>query len=150
MILIRKAILGDFPIIKAILKQSDIKEDKADELRGIMVLEVDSKLVGVGKVDILEDIGFIDYIVIIKEYRNQSLADGLIRALINYSDRRGVRKLLIKTKKPDFFTKIGFKVVDTNNLSLDIIKTKLQKGDLLALDIFEFFNNHQCCHNSKI
>jgi ribosomal protein S18 acetylase RimI-like enzyme len=97
----------------------------------IIVLNCEGQILGAGAVRIDGTKGEITFIEILPEGSNQGFEDALVRALINYSDRRGVTTLFISSDKniqKEFLKRIGF----------------TQEDNGLSLDVEEFFNNPHC------
>lgn len=152
MIIIRKAIPSDEQILKSILQNAGLSlSDSNGYPENTMLIETDDSTAGCGGVDIIEDIAILKYIYILPEYRGQGLGDGLTRALINYTDRRNIKKMYLLLEKPmDYFKRFGFKAVKEEDVkdkfaAIQSHKTASAKSDyIMELDIEEFFNNPHC------
>lgn len=134
MIVVRKATPLDRDCVNHILKTMDMV-GFIDEENDVMVIEKEGFILGTGGVKIEGDRGEIRFIAVLHEYWNQGLEDCLVRALINFSDRRGVKDLYVVVKSNRaLFEKIGFQPC-------------IQRGiSSLTLNIDEFFNNPHCQH----
>lgn len=148
MILFRKANKDDIKDIKELLQLTS-KDPKAIEecIDSCMVAEYDEKIVGIICLEICDPAAFISFLSVHPDYQDQEIADGLVRAMINFADRRSLKKLfVIANENVRFFEEIGF--VPSKWTS---VNTKCQQchvegfGEtLMELDIDEFFNSPHC------
>ncbi len=150
MITIRKAIANDKSKIQEMINNESINQLNFAELpEHTMVVELDNTLVGWGYLDICDNLAFIRFVYIDPDHRNQSLGDGLIRALINYADRRNVKTIYVSSddEKIDYFKRFGFKYITCDQGDKKIYETfNLSIKDLfiMELDVDEFFNSCHC------
>ncbi|AEE91496.1 GCN5-related N-acetyltransferase [Tepidanaerobacter acetatoxydans Re1] len=152
MILIRKALPDERDEIKRILLEFDIKassSDITDGAKDAMIVELDDLIVGYGSLDIYGDIAILKLVCVLPKYQNQGFGDGLVRALINYADRRNVKKMYIVHKeKVEYFKRFGFKYVTLEELDNRIHKIhnhgKNKSDFIMELDVDDFFNKQQC------
>ncbi|NLU09858.1 MAG: GNAT family N-acetyltransferase [Tepidanaerobacter acetatoxydans] len=152
MILIRKALPDERDKIKRILFECDIKASNSDitnSAKDAMIVELDDLIVGYGSLDIYSDIAILKLVCVLPKYQNQGLGDGLVRALINYADRRNVKKMYIfHREKVEYFKRFGFKCVTLEELDNRIHKIhnygESKSTFIMELDINEFFNKQQC------
>ena len=115
---------------------------------GLMVVDQEGSIVGTGYVKIKEDVAEIIFIAILPTFWHLSLGDCLVRALINFADRRDVKNLYVATKtNKAFFEKIGFKSSIEGEYSIHGGAYENDVGDnVLVLNIDEFFQNPRCHH----
>lgn len=154
MIIIRKAVLNDEHIIEDILKKTGLFSSHSyKNTENAMVIETEDSIAGCGGLQIIGEIAILKYLSILPEYRCQGLGDGLTRALVNYADRRNVKKIYLLLNKPtDYFKRFGFKNISSEDIqekykTLNILKTDATKFNyIMELDIEEFFNNRHCHH----
>lgn len=152
MIVIRKAVPNDGYKIKEILQRTGFSSSYSNNnIENTMVIETEDLIVGCGGLDIVGDVAILKYLTILPEYRGQSLGDGLTRALVNYADRRNIKKLYLFSNKPmDYFKRFGFENIRLEDIQEKLVPFKTYKIDpikfayRLELDIEEFFNNRQC------
>ncbi|HHX24039.1 MAG: GNAT family N-acetyltransferase [Tepidanaerobacteraceae bacterium] len=146
MILIRKAVLDEKSNIELILEKVNLdKKIQSDYMQNTMVVDFDDRIVGCGGLDIHGDLAHIKFVAILPEYQNQRLGDGLVRALVNYADRRNIKKIYIADDKPlDYFKRFGFKEINqkSSQNGSDIKSNSLEY--FMELDVDQFFNNHHC------
>lgn len=150
MIFIRKAQPQDLSNIKHILQRVGLSPDIEDFMDNFMVVELDGSVVGTAGLEAYQDVAVLRSVAILPEYQHQGLGDGLVRAVINFSDRRNVEKLFLFTNTAKgFFEKLGFKVVPRKDLDS---KCKISSQynccpvscDVMELNVKEFFNNIHC------
>ncbi len=152
LIIIRKAIPSDEHILKEILQKASLFSSKSNDYqKNMMVIETEDSLAGCGGVDIIEDIAILKYLYILPEYRGQGFGDGLTRALINYVDRRNIKKVyLLLGKSMDYFKRFGFKTISKEDVKEKFAAMENHQIDptkfpyIMELDVEEFFNNRQC------
>lgn len=150
MILIRQALPDDKDTILKILDQSEFSNAYMASNRNIyMVVELDGCIVGTGIMELYEDKALLKYVYILPNYRGHGLGDGLLRAMINFADRRGTEKIyLLNRERTDYFKSLGFKdIVDFEAVDIlkqfDILQENPQ-GIIMELIIEDFFNNRSC------
>lgn len=149
MITIRKAVTDDKRKIDEIIKDANFNRFNVDYPEHTMVVELENTIVGCATLYIVDDIAHIGFVYIVPYYQNQGLGDGLVRALINYADRRSVKKIYIFNENEiDYFKRFGFiyitsdkcckKIYETNNINIS------KYPFIMKLDVSNFFNNCQC------
>ncbi|GAQ26153.1 MULTISPECIES: GNAT family N-acetyltransferase [Tepidanaerobacter] len=153
LIIIRKALPSEIGLIQNRLihdaKESNVQLLKVDDIEDAMIIEVDDLIAGYGILDIYGDKALLRFVYIFPEHRGDGLGDGLVRALINYADRRGVKKIyLCGSEDTDYFTRFGFKHVCCTKSDCPInnnidFKTAANCCTM-ELDVEEFFNTPQC------
>jgi amino-acid N-acetyltransferase len=114
-----------------------------------MVVELEDTLVGYGSLDIADELAIIRCVYIAHNYRNQGLGDGLVRALINYADRRAVKRIYIfSDREIDYFKRFGFKYISSDQCDIKIVGAYNTNSDdysyIMELDIDEYFNSRHC------
>jgi amino-acid N-acetyltransferase len=151
LIVIRKAVPNDEYIIKEILQKTGFLPSSNNNTENTMVIETEDSIAGCGALDIFGDIAILKYLSVLPEYRSQGLGDGLTRALVNYADRRSIKKIYLFLKKPvNYFKRFGFKKVCPQDIqqkfaALNIYNTDpIKFAHIMELDIEDFFNNPQC------
>jgi len=147
LITIRKAIADDKVKIQEIIN-NDLATQVCFECppEHTMVVECENNLLGVGALDINGDLALIKFVYIVPVYRNQGFGDGLVRALINYADRRGVKRIYVISKNEiDYFKRFGFEYMSSEKIC-EIFEVSInERPFMMELDVDEFFNNC-CCH----
>lgn len=150
MILIRQALPDDKDTILKILDQSEFSNAYMASNRNIyMVVEFEGCIVGTGTMELYEDKALLKHVYILPNYRGHGLGDGLLRAMINFADRRGTEKIyLLNRERTESFKNLGFKdIVDFEAVDIlkqfDILQENPQ-GIIMELIIEDFFNNRSC------
>lgn len=91
-----------------------------------------TNLIQIGFGRIITDLSTFAYfadVFIIKEYRGLNLGKFLVENMINYESIHSVRKLLLATEDAHgLYRKLGFKIVEDNNLYMDINKENPYKN----------------------
>lgn len=153
LIIIRKALPSEISLIQNRLthdaQESNVQLLKVDNIENAMIIEVDDLIAGYGILDIYGDKALLRFVYIFPEHRGDGLGDGLVRALINYADRRGVKKIYFcGSEDIDYFTRFGFKSAccDKSDCHIkDNIDFKTAGNcRTMELDVEEFFNTPQC------
>lgn len=151
MILIRKASPADIPRIKEILLKVDLSTDIDDYIDNFMVMETDESIVATAGLEIYQDTAVLRSVAVLPEFQHQSLGDGLVRAMINFADRRNIRKLFLFTQTAGgFFEKIGFKPISRDSVDERCKASQQYKSicpvssNVMELDVKEFFDSIHC------
>lgn len=151
MITIRKAVADDKDKIREIINSESLTKIDSDALpEHTMVIEVEGALVGFGFLEIAADLALIKFVFIKPDYRNQGLGDGLVRSLINYADRRGVKYIYVfSNNKMDYFKRFGFSYITSHECDekvIEIFNVNIgQQPFIMELDVERFFDSC-CCH----
>lgn len=144
MVIIKKASQEDINSIKTILREAKCNISDFND-NNIMVVEEDTQLVGVGCIKIFGELAFIEGIAM--KDNDPELSDGLVKALINFADRRDVKEIYtLDNKQKSIYQEIGFIVATEQQCKKLFDKTgNINFSEkLLILDVNDFFNNHQC------
>jgi amino-acid N-acetyltransferase len=130
LMVIRKAIEEDVNSIESIFDLCGLDFDTPID-GNCIVIELEKRIIGAGCIKITENRSEITSIAVLPEFQHKGFGDGLLRALINFADRRSVKLINVKTNcAKGFFKKIGFVTVAQNNE--------------MVLDVDEFFKNTHC------
>ncbi|HHY04595.1 MAG TPA: GNAT family N-acetyltransferase [Thermoanaerobacterales bacterium] len=150
---IRKAVSSDYNKVEDVLKSVGFSTKYLEDNSQILVVEVDENIVGAGGITIDNENALIRFLAISPEHQRQLLGDTLVRAFINYSDRRNVKKIYVFAydEITNFFKRIGFKPVKDSIVKASLEKQKFNTclskyNEVFELDIDDFFNNKSCCH----
>lgn len=58
----------------------------------------------------LEDIALLEFVAVRGGRHGEYLGDGIVKALLNLADRKGIKRMFVSTEKSDlFFEKVGMK-----------------------------------------
>lgn len=147
MITIRKATSDDKSRMHEILNSADFDEYCFENLtEHTMVVELENNIVGWGALDIVDNLALMKFVYILPDYRNQGLGDGLVRALINYADRRGVKNVYILSQY-EYFKRFGFKQVagsECDKKVLEKYSINVKDQFIMKLNVDDFFNGCHC------
>ncbi|RKD27697.1 N-acetylglutamate synthase, GNAT family [Caminicella sporogenes DSM 14501] len=99
--------------ISNLLYECKYKEINLDEkINNSMAVYDGNDLIGFASYIYVEDdnMGIIDIIAVKEEFRGQYIGDGLIKALLNLADKRGISKIYVISDSVNslFFKKVGF------------------------------------------
>ncbi len=133
-VVIRKALKEDVDSISSLFGLYNLPVGVGNN-SDCMVVELENKIIGAGCMQITDNRAEITSVAILPEFQHKRFGDSLIRALINFADRRNVSLIYVKTDlAQDFFKKIGF------------IPINDQVNEMI-LDVNNFFDNNTCCKN---
>lgn len=158
MITIRIPVLEEVNDIKALLSKYGVDCTRVTKnINDSMVVLDGEKIIGYGSYNTVEikdkNIGIIDTILIRKEFRNQYIGDGLVKALLNLADKKGIIKVysLSNKEKSLFYKKLGF--IESEKLDEYLIKEitsrniPLNEVKIYKVKLPDFFN--KACRSSK-
>jgi len=86
-------------------------------LRDFFVIEVDNKIVGCGALEIFtETLGEVRSLVVMESYKGKGIGKTLVEHIIEEARKTGLRQIMALTYVPEFFYKLGFRLVKKNTL----------------------------------
>lgn len=150
MIIFRPAKTNDFLYIESILKKQNIYFDNSVFISNVFfVAEVDDKLIGLGCLEILNNIGIISVILKPTEYE---ILIGLVKSILNYADRRNITKIYTGISDCiEFYKNLGF-IITCNKLMEGKIKksalTKNKNDTVMVLNLTGYFDKQCLCKNT--
>jgi amino-acid N-acetyltransferase len=151
LIIIRRALPEEKENVKAILKEANLSTAGVDEhFSNFMVVERDGCVIGTAGLEIYGDVAILRSVAIIPEFRRQGMGDGLVRAMINFADRRNIKQIYLFTQTArEFFKKFGFKTIqreciDERCRSSGEAGLSPASATAMALDIRKFFDTLRC------
>ncbi|WP_457643459.1 N-acetyltransferase [Persephonella sp.] len=84
-----------------------------ENIRDFFVYEEDEKIVGVGSLHIFwEDLAEIKSLAVLPEHQHRGIGKQIVKECIKEAKQLGIKKVFALTYVPQFFEKMGFKVVD--------------------------------------
>ena len=84
-----------------------------ENIRDFFVYEDNNKIIGVGSLHIFwEDLAEIKSLAVLDEYQNKGIGKQIVEKCIEDAKDLGIKKVFALTYVPQFFEKLGFKVVD--------------------------------------
>jgi len=119
--MIRKAKLKDVKEIQRLIKLYSSRGDMLprslselyDHLRDFFVSIRNRKVVGICALHICwEDLAEVRSLAVEEEARNRGVGAKLVEACLKESKELGVKRIFALTYRPEFFEKVGFKIVD--------------------------------------
>lgn len=152
MIIFRPAKPGEFNNILHVLKETSVSTNNiSSPFNTFIVLEDNSKIIGVAGIEIYRDIGVLNSVAILPAYRGQQLGSGIVKSVLNFADRRNVKKIYLSTEKEEaFFKKLGFKTIDKQEIDercseSTFLKNCSQKAKIMVLNLVGYFDK-PCSH----
>ncbi|WP_457625522.1 N-acetyltransferase [Persephonella sp.] len=119
--MIRKATVKDAKDIFGILQRFAIEgillprslNSIYENIRDFYVYEENGKIAGIGSLHIFwEDLAEIKSLAVLPEYQGKGIGKKIVKECIKEAKQLGIKKVFALTYVPDFFQKLGFKIVD--------------------------------------
>lgn len=119
--MIRRATVKDAQDIFNILQQYAVKgillprslNSIYENIRDFFVYEQDGKIVGIGSLHIFwEDLAEIKSLAVLEEYQHHGIGKRIVEECIKDAKALGIKRVFALTYVPEFFQKLGFRVVD--------------------------------------
>jgi amino-acid N-acetyltransferase len=123
--MIRKAQIQEVPEIWRMLHEFADKDvlprtmaDLYSQVREYFVYrKKDSPLIGVAALHIFwEDLGEIRSVAVLPAFQKNGIGSRLVKACIEEAKGIGLKKVFALTTRPDFFKRLGFRIVPNENL----------------------------------
>jgi amino-acid N-acetyltransferase len=90
-------------------------------LQAFSVVEVDGQVVGCCAIEIIwSDLAEIKSLAVDEAHKGRGAGSMLVNAAVEQAKRLGLPKVFGLTLKPQFFEKLGFKVVDKDSLPMKV------------------------------
>jgi len=84
-----------------------------ENIRDFFIYEDNGNIVGVGSLHIFwEDLAEIKSLAVLPEYQSKGIGKKIVNECISEAKQLGIKKVFALTYVPEFFQKLGFKVVD--------------------------------------
>jgi amino-acid N-acetyltransferase len=122
---VRPAAIGDVPTLHHLLEIYASKgnllprtmSELYRHLRDFFVIEIDSKVVACGALEIFtEDLGEVRSLVVDEAHEGRGLGRLLVERIADEARAIGLRRLMALTYVPAFFSKLGFRIVEKDTL----------------------------------
>ncbi|MBP7652508.1 N-acetyltransferase [Candidatus Dependentiae bacterium] len=122
---IRKAVINDIKSIQSLInpfaKNNEMLprslNDLIENIRDFIVIEEKNKIIACGALHIAWlDIAEVRSLAINKDYQKHGIGRIVVNNLIEEAVSLGIFKIFALTYKPDFFKKIGFKIISKDDL----------------------------------
>ncbi len=92
-----------------------------EHLRDYLVVEREGRILGCGALHVVwEDLGEIRSIAVRKEAKGEGLGRHLTEALIEEAEKLGLPRVFAFTYVPEFFSRLGFRVVEHSELPFKV------------------------------
>lgn len=123
--MLRKAQINDVKEIQKLLMVFASKGDMLsrslselyESLRDFYVFEEDGKILGATALHIVwDDLAEVRSVAVVEDAGRKGIGSQLVQACIDEARGLGLRRLFCLTYKPDFFGKLGFRLVDKSEL----------------------------------
>jgi len=115
MITVKKTEDKDLKSLKRFLKQYKLEDSLfMDRLDQTMIIADGAEILGFGSFVIKDESGIIDVILLSEDMLWPTMGDGLVKAMLNTLDLRGVKSAYLLTDKPhmEIIKKIGLRYSD--------------------------------------
>lgn len=146
MIEVKETRLETFEAAKPILREAEIEPElMIDRLTQSMVIADRKDILGFASYTRAGTVGFIDCVVIADKGMWPSMGDGLVKALLNMMDLRGIKQVYTYVRKDevDPYKEIGFTLSERNvNALPDELDTPIYGADggtLMETKLPDFF-----------
>jgi len=122
----RDAKYSDLKIIKELLQKSNLQSvDCEEHLNNFILIEDKGKIVGVGGLEIYDDVGLLRSIVVIPENRGNGIGKKIYLLIEERASSLGVNVLFLLTETAEkYFSNLGFSVKYRNEVPASIKGTK--------------------------
>lgn len=113
------------PFIKKTLRENFlVYEDIADEHIKLFLVYKNSALIGIIGLEQFGSVGLLRSLVILEEFRNKGYGKNTCMNLLNYAKDNKIEQIYLLTMTAKkFFEKIGFIVVERENVPIEIKNT---------------------------
>lgn len=131
--------------IQEILKDENVYLGDIEEcIQNCMIAYDKKRPVAVAGFMQKKNIGIIKFVVVSRDRRREYLGDGIVKALLNLADRKGIYKVFVSVDKDDFFfERVGFKETSLEevkkNFDDQVFLSLLSKDKLLQVNLPDYF-----------
>jgi len=100
-------------------------EDIHKHLSGLIVAKHDGRLIGTIALEAYNDVGLLRSLAVVSDQRNRGLGRALYWRIVADAQLRGVTTLyLLTTTASEYFSKLGFRVLDRSEVPPEIAATE--------------------------
>ncbi len=93
------------------------------DIQNFVVAEVDGQVVGCASLYIYQtDLAEIRSVVVTQEMRKQGQGEALVQYLLEFAHQMELQQIIVLTYIPEYFKKLGFKLIDKSVLAENIIE----------------------------
>ncbi len=102
--------------------EKELEFDGTDKDAKNMILKIDNKPVGTGRLIKIDDKMYIGRVAVLKEHRNKGYASHLMKFLLNEAKNMGYKEVFIHAQSyaKNFYEKLGFKAFGDEFLEANI------------------------------
>lgn len=128
MLKIKTASYDEIPVIEKFLKENNFDIVQIEKYISNCMIAYDNKTpVAVAGFKQKQNVAFIKFVIVSKNRRREYLGDGIVKALLNVADKKGINKVYVNADKDNlFFKEIGFQEVKKHCESIDDFKMVLE------------------------
>jgi amino-acid N-acetyltransferase len=113
MLILEPASNANLPVIEQLLKLNELPyEDIPIKLDSIFLGCIDSKILGIGGLEIHDRYGLLRSLVIAMPYRNKGYGRLFVNKLIEHARIKQIREVYLLTTATSFFSNIGFEQIE--------------------------------------
>ena len=122
----REATSADLPTIKELLNISKLPSDDIDDhIDNFIVIEEKGNVIGVGGLEIYDDIGLVRSIAVVAEHRSKGIGEMIYRLVEDKANDKGINTLYLLTESAtEYFKKFGFITQERSEVPASIAETK--------------------------
>ncbi|QEK12191.1 GNAT family N-acetyltransferase [Crassaminicella thermophila] len=148
MLEIKTASYDEIPVIEKFLKENNFNIDQIEKYILNCMIAYDNKIpVAVAGFKQKKNVAIIEFVIVTKNRRREYLGDGIVKALLNVADKKGIEKVYVNTDKSNlFFKKIGFKEVKNYCEYIDDLNM-LESNMILQVTLPDYF--FKACKSKK-
>ncbi len=125
MVRIRKARIGDAPVIQALIEQFAARDEMlhrnlaeiCENIRDYTVAEVDGEVLGSCALHVdTPELAEVKALAVSPNAQGMGLGTMLVRSLVTEAEALGIAQAYALTYRPTFFTRLGFAVAEKSSL----------------------------------
>ena len=143
----------DIPMIQELLQENKIDLNSLNQVfpNSMIAYEGRESVAAAGFSDCGEE-AVIQYVVVKKERHGEYLGDGIIKALLNFADKKGIKWVYVKGTEVDhFFNRVGFKEIPYSSfleIGSPFVTNQFNKKDIIfSTTLPDFFL--RACRSNK-
>ncbi|AOT68118.1 GNAT family N-acetyltransferase [Geosporobacter ferrireducens] len=144
----------DIPMIEELLLESKLKLDSLDKVFPNSMIAYDSgNPVAAAGFSYAEKEAVIQYVVVQKRRQREYLGDGIVKALLNFADKKGIKWVYVKgIDIGHFFSRVGFEEISYDHLlatGSPFVKNQFNREDIIFTATLPDFFLRACRSNKS-